>query len=359
MAWSGHHLAPSRRAMLVCVLAFGSIALQLGVWHTGGSQMQSTHVPPLIPERGCPTAFIYNAPQNTAEAQRLGVGPPLGDAGGYLYNSMQHGAGAVLLDRYLSSAGRCSVTDDPRQAELFIVHIPLPPAQHDSIEAQQAANSQVFDFMAPAEYKRLLPACERFWTGDWARLLPHLTPRTAHRHIFVPLEYFDLASWCDGGNAAFIPVLQRNASWARLLARTPRVTTEIGPTTQQHRVGEVYGTSGVLGRQLLLTAPLVSSVHPRRVPGEQGPLPWAVRPRGARPILMSFGGSFEGMPRGVALRKLIAHKCVEYAAAHGNTTCRLSQGTGGMVPFEQANTLAAAFALKQQSIFCLEPPGRE
>ena len=120
------------------------------------------------------------------------------------------------------------------------------------------------------------------------------------------------------------------------------------------------GMTGTMGRQLMLTAPLVSSVHLSRPPQQQQQpqpqsaqpqqvTPWALRPASSRPWLMSYGGSTEGFPKAAALRKLLVQKC----SAYGNTTCRLVT----RYRMSDADALLEAFRSKRESVFCLEPPG--
>ena len=284
-------------------------------------------------ERPCPSVYIYNASQLDADKLFLkGFGPQLGDVP-WLLDSEQHGTGAVVLARLLRSA-RCTLVSEEHaaQAQVFIVPLTFPPARMPTPEEV----NKVWDFMPPASAEQLRGTCIRFATEDWKSVLQHWTPENAARHVFLPLDYFDFYGFCSGAENAFSVLLESHRANAELVALTPKITTGIALSTHA-------GGIGAAGRQRLLTAPLVSSVHLR--PGDERP--WE-RPR-PRPYLMSYGGSTEGQPRATALRQLLVRRCREY----GNSTCRLVT----RYQMAQASSLIEAFQAKLDSVFCLEPPG--
>lgn len=277
--------------------------------------------------------YIYNASQlDQRTLFQAGFGVPLSPKSmPWLYNSEQHATGSLVLARLLQSE-RCQLVkeEDAASAQLFLVPLVFSPKVPSSV-------AKVWDWVAPDEEDRLWSVCERFYSQEWKSVLPHWTEATAARHVFVPTDYFALLDFCRGADPAFPLLVDAHPSNAKLLARTPRIST--GITLHRHTA-----CAGTLSRQEIISAPLVSSVH-LQVGDEQ---PWAV-PR-PRPHLVSYGGSREGQPRASALRQLLVKQC----AAWGNATCQL-------VDKQQlaatSDALVDAFQAKLSSIFCLEPPG--
>lgn len=74
---------------------------------------------------------------------------------------------------------------------------------------------------------------------------------------------------------------------------------------------------------------------------------------GARPYLMSFGGSLAGTEESMRLRKKIFDACRKYDEPLCTTSTSAHRGTA-VYPAEK---LALAFELKRRSVFCLEPGG--
>jgi len=346
-----------RCAALLCLLALTSLYVQYIALHSrGGTAITPPPPPPIAAaeplangDRGCPAAYIYNQSQALADPiLRSAFGSRLSGARGvdYLYDSNQHGLGSILLTRYLDSAGRCRVVRDPKEAQIFIVPLLIKPIE----EEPENERNKVWEFMPPAEWRRIQPLCERLMSDEWPTTLPYLNERTAPRHIFVPLTFFEMAGFCEGGIPAFQYMLDRNRTVARLLARFPRISND---PIQSDRIGDDPSRGGTYGRQLVITAPLVSSVHLTRAQRLSGkPSPWALRPEGSRDLFMSYGGSLNGEPHAVEIRKAVARSCIEYHK-HDNTSCILITAH----QFDEKRNLEKAFEIKRRSIFCLEPPG--
>ena len=322
-------------------------------------------------DRGCPSIFVYDPPPSMTQPLHLGhlflqsygtqLPGTLSTGEPYLYDSDQHGLGALILERVLNPQNkRCRHVHDPSHADLFLVPLVFPPQRPAADEM-----GKVFDFMPPSALEQLWHVCSRFVeqrgvpSFDWLAALPHLSDATARRHVLVPLQHFELFGFCMGADPGWSLALERNRSVANLLSRVATVWQ--GPMGAQR--GQDFGMRGLYARLPMHTAPLVSSVHLRppkklapaattHLPADPELLPrppWSVRPTGARPYLMSYGGSTEGSTKSSALRRLLVRKCQEY----GNRTCALvTRHT-----MAAADALVHAFHAKARSVFCLEPPG--
>lgn len=289
-------------------------------------------------QSSCPAVYVYNATRlDVGQLKLQSFGEHLSDADG-LYNSNQHGLGALMFARLLRSK-RCRPVTDPREAELFIVPLLIPPRRAES-------SLRVETFMAASMQESFWHVCKRMYEEDWFATLPHLTPTNAARHVFIPDDILELTDTCLGIDPAYPLYVARQPARAALLAMTPKLISN--PHGQDGKASHSeYGVAA--SQQRIFAAPLLSSVHVR-LGGAQPPPPWAVRPAGSRPYLMSYGGSAQGSRAAVALRTLLIRKCAEY----GNTTCRL---VSKYKMDEGTATLLDAFASKRESVFCLEPPG--
>lgn len=282
----------------------------------------------------CPPVYVYNASQlDERDLFNVGFGPQLGTEE-WLRHSDQHATGSAIIARLLHSK-RCPLVTDPARARLFLVPLVFPPLRR----ATEEEAHKVWDFMPPADEERLWAVCEKIYKTDWSAALTHLTRANAARHVFMPLAYFEVTGFCRGAEPFFEVLVESRRKNAELLAAMPTVLTGIVADEQ------LLGTFGAMAAKQLFSAPLVSSVHMR----ESQARPWAPRPPGARPWLMSYGGSTEGHPRAHALREHLVAKCREY----GDATCRLVS----RYQMDDGNTLLEAFRSKRESIFCLEPPG--
>jgi hypothetical protein len=323
----------------------------------------SPHAPPSAPSHpvdSCPLVYVYNGSGfDHAELVEKSFGARLDTDGGdpWLFNSEQHGHGSLIVARLLRSR-RCW-TSDPSRAELFLVPLIFPRPRMSTPEEM----SQVWDFMPPNHLESLWSGCQRLVSEDWLSVLPHLGPSTARRHFLLPLQYFDLRGFCVGADRNWSYARERDREVARLLALMPTIDDGCSNARRAYS----HGVRGTFGRQRILSAPLVSSVHLKASEWARGSLtsregaaqrrpltvrdpPWAMRPPGARPWLMSYGGSTEGTPEAARLRKLLVRKCAEYHA-QSNTSCRLETHK------IMVTRLAAALQAKRESVFCLEPPG--
>ena len=76
--------------------------------------------------------------------------------------------------------------------------------------------------MPPSEQEALKSTCERIVSEDWsATLRPHLTARTAWRHVFLHEEILEISGFCRGIINDFIQKLLANPSLKHWMWGTP------------------------------------------------------------------------------------------------------------------------------------------
>ncbi len=307
--------------------------------HVDSDVSQLPAAPPLAGDRGCPSVYIYNASQfDVEELKAQGFGLRLPENEPWLYDSNQHGLGALILQRLLSSK-RCRSESDPAKADVFILPIsfrqPRKPTEEES--------NKIWDFMPPPDVESLWEACQTFVepSSDWARIAPHLNAKTAGRHLLVPTAYFDFFGFCAHADKGWELALDRNQTLSRIRGRIVQVAN--GPLTRAR-----IGIAGAHGRGKAFDAPLVSSVHLTSAADADASfgsaMPWAETR--TRPYLVSYGGSTEGSRDASRLRKLLVEQC----SAAGDDICHLltHQIFQKMLP--------QALNAKRDSVFCLEPP---
>ena len=300
----------------------------------------------------CVRVYVYNASQlSERELRQKGFGSPLreqlvgAEGAGGLFNTEQHATGAILLSRLLRSK-RCPIVSDPAAAQVFIV--PMLAAPVDAALAS-GEGGVTFSFMPPSVRAALWPLCERLITENWTAVLPHFTPRTASRHVFLSDIFFALFNSCDGADPGFAFRLASNPA-AHLLAQA--VWTDETPSDGTMRGSGGGFSPSILNRMRKISIAYPSSVHLSGNWSANPLKPWRRRPLAERPYLMMFGGSMHGSPLAERLRKHIARMCEEYAARHGPLACKLVTAEHN---FDAQ--LGVATQVMQQSRFCLEPPG--
>lgn len=302
------------------------------------------------PGEPCRSVYIYNASSlNSRWLEREALGEQLGPEA-WLRDCEQHSTGAVLLSRLLRSK-RCPLVPESRahEAELFLIPLSLPSAREPT---RAELEHGPWDFMPPNEEEQLWAGgCMRLANEDWRALLPHLTTDNVARHVIIPVEKTEIINMCRYAEPAFELLVESRPSNAELLTAMPRITTAPIDSNCESGCGSVTGKEGggAFALQDLITAPLNSAVHIGQEDREGAPLPWALGPPGARPFLMSFGGSELGFPKAAELRRLLVGKCRSY----GNATCQLVTAR----TMNQREMLSAALKAKRESVFCLEPPG--
>ena len=341
-------LGPARLALLavllIVLLNFFISAALVGRVGRGGeidgidqpAQGRST-ILPYETNTSCPRAYFYfrdmvekenlHDPHRTYGAVFANSGN-FGDPTAYKYDSQQHDFVSSVFNRYLWPKGdapaRCQVVTNPLEADIFFVPILGSPIR----ESKPWESATIWKMMPPNYAENQFEKCKILaHRGDeFLNRLPYLSEATASKHVLLPSSTFsDAYATCDEINEMFYFVKRRNRRLLSLFQRMVRISTNR------------FDGAAVL-------TPLVSSIHVNNSRMENGPLPWDVKCE--RRYLLSFVGSTKGTEESARLRTFIKARCEEY----GPSTCGLlSKDIGFLVP--------SALELKENSTFCLEPPG--
>ena len=282
----------------------------------------------LLTSSSCPRIFVYNRSELDSRKDWLfhaGYGKPMhlaNTSASMVRNTRQHSLGAILLYRLLTSP-RCT-TDRPEEADLFV--IPMLITAYAAGGAEES--NKVWSKQAPSIDRTLWPVCRRMLYENWSATLPHLTPRTARRHIFINPEFLQLLGFCtniERFTAAF----------------------DSSPNLPLIRKVSHLGNSFTGGSDIVT----YSLIYPSCVHLTASELPAAPWRPGAfrRNVLMMYGGSTYGSPFAVKLREHLVREC----KAYGGAKCALV--TSDLM--ERGGNLNTAYELKTRAVFCLEPPG--
>ena len=268
---------------------------------------------------------VYNASMLQEPAlRRDGFGWPIHGADGpqWLTTSDQHGLGAILLSRLLRDTS-CPIVP-PVQADLFVVPLTLRMVRSPTIDEMHA----VHDFMPPNEQESIKSTCRRISGEDWVRTLhPHLTRRTAYRHIFLHEKFLSIYGFCTGVQPDFGQRVASNPS----LRNWAWADNAVYPSSFIRQFSFAYPSAVHLRRD---------DVSPtRRLPWDNGAF--------ARRYLMMFGGSMHGHASAQRIRRFLRDACANYS----EPDCKL------LTTEQMPTMLGDVMEAKMQSTFCLEPPG--
>jgi hypothetical protein len=311
----------------------------------------------LLHEPFCPTVFVYDLPElwdypvpfNELRHMNpaLLTGRPCGDG---TFDTDQYTLAMFVLYR-LSVSERCRVTNNPAEADLFIVPALPRPKSHD----------QVGDACSRAE----IPESQ----------LTHLTPATAHRHMLLlskgHINAYGCRWWREPSG---LLADATRVSYSVVVRGEWNNVTESSPEMKGAKYG-IYGphdapewTPDRLAAARDFDASDVPYPHSFSVPYpsdvhwdvDAGPGPWA-RPDRPRKFLASFIGGMHG-EYGAEVRRQILNVC----SAAGEPTCHY--GDIRELPHDKAlhvehSTIKLPKGhcrfteYKQNAIFCLEPGG--
>ena len=182
--------------------------------------------PPLLspppPARRCVRVHVYNASrldERSIRAGAFGTAIRPGVEWKWLTSSDQHALGGQLLSRLLRA--RACPLASPEDADVFVV--PLLKREDTQVRAatRDEAN-RVHAFMPPTESEAIKATCRRISHTDWRQVLhPHLTERTAYRHIFLHERFLEISGFCRGVQADFVERMGSNPVRHGIPTRAP------------------------------------------------------------------------------------------------------------------------------------------
>lgn len=257
---------------------------------------------------------VYNASRlDVARLTLDAFGMPTPRGPPWLTSSDQHTLGGMMLSRLLRDT-RCPLVP-PHEADLFVV----PLSQEPVAAATADEAGKVHDFMPPSERDGIVRTCERIRDEDWfVTLRPHLTWRTARRHLFLHPRFLAIFGFCRGAVRDFRSRALANPS----LEQWVWLDNAVYPSGGMRTFSMAYPSSVHLRRADLLSAPHAGgrAAAPRHMDDtwrlRPGLPPWApgALPNVPRRHLMMFGGSMHGSALARQLRPHAAARRTERAA---------------------------------------------
>lgn len=293
-------------------------------------------MPPTLPAPiaapPCPVrVHIYNASLiDESSLRRRAFGDPYfgQDQLRWLTRSDQHGLGGMLVSTMLRNPDCLS---PPEHADVFVV--PLFREKMRQATAEEAR--KVHTFMPPSEMESIIATCRRISTVNWtAALHPHLTPRTAFRHIFLHEKYLAIHGFCVGSDKGFLRAADANPSLRNWAWPDNAIYTEehfrrgfsfAFPSAVHLRAADLVPRGGGDTIDEAATAnvshlPLLARGQPPWAPGALINMP--------RKFLMMFGGSMHGHARAQQIRRFLHDKCIKYS----EPVCKLVYAEQSMWP---------------------------
>jgi hypothetical protein len=264
--------------------------------------------------------------------------------------------GAILLSRALRSE---SLVHDGDRADVMLIPLTSDGA---SAGGEDAAGKGT-----------LWPLCRRILTEDWTQLLPHLTLRSAARHVFLSPAAFDLWPRCEAVEPAFAFLAALSPSLP-LLAAMPWPTHVADKAPSAKRSWPRY-----LRHLRTPSVAFPSHVHLRHSYGSSVRAPWSMpssdieqRADGARGggtgrrrrLLMTVislrdTDGTEGQPppqqqEQRRRRHQLAGHLARLCQAYGPRVCRLPPPpTQALAP--DVTMDAETFRLMREAVFCVVP----
>jgi hypothetical protein len=225
-------------------------------------------------------------------------------------------------------------------AELFVHFLPAYMLPYGPVSAADlAAINSMPDESFPREARfAIVRSCRRLLDEGNLTLL---TAANRHRHFVIPFQPL----WCDylGGRPSGL-------NWAP-------------PPNHVFWGMEMDNIHSSSSRKYQVQIPFLGGIRWSVRWDRQGRTPpWRaahLQPH-RRTVLMSFTGSISGSPEGKALRRAVVNACNRQAGPQVCTT-QVAHKTAYQAPEQSrgasARLIRDLLALKQRSVFCIEPPG--
>eukprot|EP00472_Partenskyella_glossopodia_P006703 CAMPEP_0197541180 /NCGR_PEP_ID=MMETSP1318-20131121/67018_1 /TAXON_ID=552666 /ORGANISM="Partenskyella glossopodia, Strain RCC365" /LENGTH=527 /DNA_ID=CAMNT_0043100329 /DNA_START=825 /DNA_END=2408 /DNA_ORIENTATION=+ len=265
---------------------------------------------------------------------------------GRLTNMNQQNLGGAIIQKLLNG-NRCR-TLDPKEASIFIV-----PMYEQPLANSTPDEAIHYDFAPPSDRAHLDQLIDRILSFDW-RQLPHLTEETAKKHTILAPGFDGLYGFLYNQHTRKFTGSDIRSAYEQVVGPIiPAIATkpELRPLSkflwlQNENLGEGLPLRNVVH-------PNPGSVHTHNASDPDRLKPWKYSTEKKRKHLMAWGGSKNGMEWAKRIRSFLTDECSQRI---GLPVCAGISAEVGET-FNEGDTMGAAMRLKNESTFCLEPPG--